>query len=1264
MLSKRRLADRQAYLAALCRTVPYHVVESVLADPTADAAGERRFDGTVMFVDLVGFTSMCEAWAGVGEAGLSRLSQVLDRFFTVLLEQAIFPYRGYVVQFGGDSVTVVFHGADHAWRAAASALRARTLTETVGRESGEPAELLRVRVGLASGDVRLPILGDDTQRGVIVAGTPAHRAVELQGKAEPSGVQLDVNTAALVGDAAIGSPAPDDGFVLEDLKRWPPRDPIPELDGRIEEDTERKIELLAPFVPPPLAARLKSMPDGWRIDGELRRVTVVFCEVTGLAGTGLREEARHLARAGLRSFRRYGGVLTKADVAVDGHRMMAVFGLHAPTDNDAERALLSALETTATFQSAAARWELPLSFKVGVHTGPVYFGAIGSSYRHDVTVVGDTVNVAARIAHAAERFQVLASEDVLDDVQGVFQYTSLDPVRGKGKRESVRVAAVHAPAGERAHYLQRRKRQRYVAGRSREAESLTTLVGHALDGQGRVLGICGEAGAGKSFILSSLIDRWVDGGGLGLLGRCRYAQQSVPLAPVSMMFDSFLGLAPDDSEGVRSARAEAALSRLDLGAHHAVLAEFLRRDPADESTAIGRRRFSVDAREPLLDAIEAFVRARVREEPLLYVLEDAQWADEVTLEMATRLARFERGQRFCFVVTYRPDAALEGLQKLLDKETVLERLSLRQSAELVRHLLGATTVDDVVASFLWQRSQGNPGQLSELVRFLRDRSLLQVRAGAVVVPAPGIGLLEDAVPATLAQLTLARLDQLGELERRLIRTASAIGQSFPRAILGEVVTDDLDEERLETGVVALLDEGVLVQEPSTRPAYRFREDVTRAVAYRLIPSEDRREVHRRIADALEKVQGPDKNKSAVTLALHRERAGELAKAAEWYGRAIQLAALAGLDVETRDLVVRWEEVVAGLPPDERPAKAVQARMAVRKLIATARRGSPTETLEQARRIRSAHWGVLDAAGKSLVDLWLADALLALGQPDQANARLERVYASVADAKVRAEAARLLGTVHARGERYDDAMSWLDKATELLDDDGNRTQRVELDRAALLAASGRLDEARARYASVRDAAQRRDHVRVSALALRGVAECDFLAGDVDVALDGFRSAIAVARALGSRASEAVEELMLGRCLLWAQRADEAKPHLERAVSLSRDLGHKLVEAEAIVELGAAIGLTEDLAEGTALVEEGFRRAVRGDLRFAEISADLHLLRLAVLRYDVSAVREQLSRCGAHEGHFQAPVFDRAYDELKGRALKLLLERNDTLPEPVG
>ena len=120
--SARTSARRVAYLEALCRTVPYHIVERVLADPSERAVADEVFDGTVMFADLVGFTGLCERLAAEGPDGLAELSRLLNRMFSHLLDEAIFPYDGYVVQFGGDSITVFFRGEGDDRRAVASAL--------------------------------------------------------------------------------------------------------------------------------------------------------------------------------------------------------------------------------------------------------------------------------------------------------------------------------------------------------------------------------------------------------------------------------------------------------------------------------------------------------------------------------------------------------------------------------------------------------------------------------------------------------------------------------------------------------------------------------------------------------------------------------------------------------------------------------------------------------------------------------------------------------------------------------------------------------------------------------------------------------------------------------------------------------------------------------------------------------------------------------------------------------------------------------------
>jgi class 3 adenylate cyclase len=227
--------DRSAYLAALCRTVPYSIVEPVLANPVDDAIPKsEQFAGTLLYADLVGFTPLCEALAEQGPSGLGRLTQALNTLFTKLLEDAIFPFRGYVIQFGGDSLTAVFRGEDHARLAAASALAAQQLMrdELAGLLAAEGRELY-LRIGLATGDLRLTVLGDAIQRGLAVAGAPAHRAVTLQRLANPGEIAIDERLATELADVATTTPQPSGGAVLQALVAWPTRTPIVPLEPHL-----------------------------------------------------------------------------------------------------------------------------------------------------------------------------------------------------------------------------------------------------------------------------------------------------------------------------------------------------------------------------------------------------------------------------------------------------------------------------------------------------------------------------------------------------------------------------------------------------------------------------------------------------------------------------------------------------------------------------------------------------------------------------------------------------------------------------------------------------------------------------------------------------------------------------------------------------------------------------------------------------------------------------------------------------------------------
>jgi tetratricopeptide (TPR) repeat protein len=797
--------------------------------------------------------------------------------------------------------------------------------------------------------------------------------------------------------------------------------------------------------------------------------------------------------------------------------------------------------------------------------------------------------------------------------------------------------------GGRARYVQRRSERRRFAGRDRQIRSLAEAVENGIAGRGEVLAIVGGAGSGKSSLLAPVIDDWTAAGGHGLIGRCRYTTRTQPLAPVKSMLRSFLGLTGEETVEEKRRVCNTALAAYELAEGSEELTEFIANDWDDDEAACP---FGDESWELVLSCVESFVHKRLAEMPILYILEDLHHADTLTLRLAMRLTAVDRNQRFLLIATTRPDAQVQPLRDRIDRELVIGNLGLRHSAALVALQYGARDVEDSVAAFLWERTKGNPGQLVELVRFLRDRGLITTQGDLVIVPPPGLSVVEELVPKTMAQFALARLDSLSEIERRVLKISSTIGRTFVLDVLESVAGSGLPKRAVELGISRLLDEGVIKPEIARRPAYRFRDDVTRAATYTSIPKSERRAFHRQIADVLERHSGTDVDRRAVILARHRERAEQLEEAARWYERAILMAASATLDEETRFLVDRWQNVVERLPEQSRPAKKQRGSMAVRKFIAVARHLGPAEALELGRHIASNFWNVMDVHERAAVDLWHGASLLAVREVTKAQARLSRAYETSKDPTVRCEAALYL--VKCSGGDRKQEESWLNRATaQLCNRDNLWAEKVELTRACLLAQDGELDEARVVNARVRDSARRRNRLKIAAVATSNLADCDLMSGDVEEALAGFLEARVMARALGTRTDDAVDELNIGVSQLFCGRPEDARTHLEAALKIAREVQHKLVEMEAVVHLGAAIGLTEDLDTGESMCKKGREQAVEAGANFVSNAAGVHLLHLAVVRGDAERVQRYLEECENRESEL-APLLANSIDALRSRA----------------
>ena len=490
----------------------------------------------------------------------------------------------------------------------------------------------------------------------------------------------------------------------------------------------------------------------------------------------------------------HGVTFLGTDVDRDGGKLILVAG--APTASpDDEARMLAALRGLQ-----AAQLRIPI--RVGVNTGPVFAGDIGPSYRRTYTVMGDAVNLAARVMGKAEPGQILASQSVLDACSVTFETTELDPFMVKGKTLPVYASVIGRPLGAKATTGER---ELPMVGRDFETGILQRAVRAALQGEGSIVEIVGPPGIGKTRMLAAM--REVGGEMRLLSASCDLYGASTPYAALRPLLLQALELDPDASR-------EAIVSRL----MHVVWSS-----APELSTWLPLLGVPLDLDMPTNPEVEQlgqeFRRARLNEVvtkllssilsgPTLIAIEDAHWMDEASGDLLLQLCREVAGRPWLIGVTRRNEAS--GFAAPAGGATVSLQLDTLAEEKVVELLIAATEDSPLrphEMSILARRSGGNPLFLQELLNATRV-------AGTT-----------EGLPDTVEAMVTAQIDQLASPDRRLLRVASVLGLRF-RSALAEQLLD----EPAAAGAAAWrrLDDFVIQDGAGF---YRFRHALMRDAAY-------------------------------------------------------------------------------------------------------------------------------------------------------------------------------------------------------------------------------------------------------------------------------------------------------------------------------------------------------------------------------------------------------------------------------------------------
>ena len=1205
------------------------MAEWIAWDPTALV---REMDGSAVFVDVSGFTSMSERLARLGKVGAEEVTDVINDTFAALLTEA-YAYSGGLLKFGGDALLLFFHGDDHALRATAAAHGMRTELRRVGRFRTSAGNVtLRMSVGVHTGLFQLFLVGD-SHRELIVAGPAASRTVEMEESASAGQILLSPELAAVLPATCLGSQH-GPGVLL----RRAPRDAV-----RAEPIISRAKGDLTPYVP--VALREAVLDQG---EAEHRSVTIAFVHFGELDDLIAREGSQaaaqaldQLVRDVQRAVDPRGVAFLASDVARNGGKIILTAGAPVVTGSDDEQMLLALRDVAAT--------ERTLPLHIGVNRGPVYSGEIGPSFRKTYTVMGDAVNLAARLMAKAEHGEILATTRVLEGSRTVFSTCELEPFHVKGKRQPVQAFTVGEPTGSRASIAESRLP---LIGRDRELRELQAAWERALKGEGTAVGLVAEPGMGKSRLLEEFLGRIGDV--LLFRGECRLYQSATPYFPFRTVLRGALGLDGLDP----TATADALTTLVADRAPHLSPWLSLIGTPLELELSESEEVRSLEdrfRRDRLEQAVVELLDAVVRE-PTVVLVEDTHWVDDASSDLLTRLVGSLRTRPWLLILSRRPgDAgAIATDDDVAAVRIDLEPLAIDAAASLIEAATEDAPLTRVQVRTLAERAHGNPLFLIELLDALRR------------------GEDVETLPASVEGLIGARIDTLPLGDRRRLRELSVLGAGF-RVEHTPAVLDGADS-RSASRTLRRLSEFVAVDRTGWA---QFRHALIRDAAYEGLSFRTRQRLHARVGDSIAS-SSADPADQAELLSLHYtharrwpeaweysriagDRAREIyanLEAARFYERALAAAPnVSGLDASgSAAIATRLCEVYE---QSGRFDKALDALSRVRRQVANDPSGIAEVHFRRAR-LRG-RMGAMNAAyrettrGYRLVEnrdgeaaanlrarltLYGANLRLAEGRPRDALALAER---GVHEAEEAVDEAQLALAYTIRDDAYFDlglrdlAVS-TEHALEIYERLGNlpRVARTENILGVRAYAEGRWDDAVAAYRRAQDAFLRVGDEAHAATAAANIGEVLVSQRRLDEAQPILLEAIRIQRAHGLGYAALFAELQLGRLLLERGDLRAAEEDLSHVHAEAVAIGIRVLAIESTVYLAAAFTRGGDPDRALALLDEQERAA--GDLggMFAaalSLSRAEALLRKGLTDEAGAVVAKGLSAARAHELPFE-------------------------------
>jgi TOMM system kinase/cyclase fusion protein len=655
------------------------------------------------------------------------------------------------------------------------------------------------------------------------------------------------------------------------------------------------------------------------LDAERRQLTVLFCDLvesTTLASQLDPEDLREVIRAYQRScaevIQRFEGHV--AQYLGDG--LLVYFGYPQAHEDDAQRAIRAGREIVEAVGTLNTRLEnekrVRLAVRVGIHTGLVVVGEIGTSGRREQLALGETPNIAARLQGLARPDTVIISGATWRLVQGYFICHDLGTHLLKGVVTAVPLYQVLGESGAQSRLdIVSARGLTPLVGREAEVTMLLERWGQATGGLGQVVVLSGEAGIGKSRLVQVLKERLAGEPHLGWECRCSPYHQDSALYPVIDLFHHIFDWRPEDTLDDKREKLEQGLRRYRLSLAETVplLATLL-------SLHLPEGRYAPLTLTPqrqkqkTMETILALLLELAEQQPVLVIVEDLHWVDHSTLEFLTLLVDQAPTARLLALVTCRPEFQSPWGSRAYLIPIALQRLSGQQVETMIERVARGKPLPPEVTHQIVARTDGVPLFVEELIKTVLESGWLQERADHYASTGP---LPPVVIPATLHDALMARLDRLSTA-KTVAQLGATIGRTFAYDLLRAVAP--LDEATLQTCLRQLVDAELLYPRGVPPQAtYTFKHALIQEAAYQSLLKSTRQQYHQRIAQMLESRFGEIAATQPELLANHLTEAGLIAQAMSYWQRAGQRAIERSAHVEAISHLTKGLAALEALPDD-------------------------------------------------------------------------------------------------------------------------------------------------------------------------------------------------------------------------------------------------------------------------------------------------------------------------------------------------------------